>query len=444
MKVEVVLTSEILGTAKTHLLQNGQEGALVVLASQSSSGRSMRLLGRDVVVPSESEYVRRGALEAELSPTFVARATNQARAQGLSMIFMHSHPGSDAPSFSAQDDAGEDLLAEFLDRRHPGEHGAIVLSAGGIRGRRLGRRENASVIEVGANRVAWSVQEDGGYASSPVYDRQVRAFGTYAQSSLGRLRVAVVGLGGTGSLVVQQLSHLGVKNFLLIDPDIVEATNLNRLSHATSQDIGIDKVFVARRQILALAPSATVTTSTDDVVRARVAIQLKDVDFIFACTDSHGSRSVIQQIAYQYLIPCVDMGTTIVATGAGQVRHVHGRVQLLSAGLPCLHCTGLLNSAEVRRDMMSHWERQLDPYIVGHREPAPAVISINSTVSSLAVTMFLQCTVGLPGDSRYLLYDAIRSSVRPVKAARDKDCFICSPSGVLGKGDALPLMARQD
>jgi molybdopterin-synthase adenylyltransferase len=42
-------------------------------------------------------------------------------------------------------------------------------------------------------------------------------------------RVATVGLGGTGSLITEQLAHLGVTGFLLIDPDTVDETNLNRL-----------------------------------------------------------------------------------------------------------------------------------------------------------------------------------------------------------------------
>ncbi len=55
-----------------------------------------------------------------------------------------------------------------------------------------------------------------------------------------------------------------------------------------------------------------------------------------------------------------------------------GRVQLLSPGLACLTCGGLLDGNEVRRDMMSEGERKQDPYLVGAREPAPSVISLNA------------------------------------------------------------------
>ena len=61
------------------------------------------------------------------------------------------------------------------------------------------------------------------------YERQVRAFGAQAQQRLGEMTVAVVGVGGVGSLVVQALAHLGVGRMYLVDPDTVSAGNLNRL-----------------------------------------------------------------------------------------------------------------------------------------------------------------------------------------------------------------------
>jgi hypothetical protein len=94
--------------------------------------------------------------------------------------------------------------------------------------------------------------------------------------------------------------------------------------------------------------------------------------------------------------------------------------------------------------MMSEVERRSDPYIVGRHEPAPAVMSLNSTVSSLAVTMFMNAAIEFPGQSRHMLYNAVAGSLRQVQGQRDPNCFICSSHGVLAKGDATELMARQD
>src|SRR5439155_22301742 len=64
------------------------------------------------------------------------------------------------------------------------------------------------------------------------FDRQ-RVFGTGAQEALGRLKVGLVGCGGLGAVFAEQLARLGVRRWLLIDPDCVEVTNLNRLPCAT-------------------------------------------------------------------------------------------------------------------------------------------------------------------------------------------------------------------
>ena len=137
------------------------------------------------------------------------------------------------------------------------------------------------------------------------------------------------------------------------------------------------------------------------------------------------------------------MGSTIIASN-GKITHIHGRVQMLAPGMPCLTCSQLLDTNEVRRDMMTEFEKKTDPYIVGAREPAPAVMSLNATVASLAVTMFLNTVTEMGGDARHLLYNAISSSLRTIAPKAQPDCFICSSAGALGRGDDYPLMARQD
>ena len=88
---------------------------------------------------------------------------------------------------------------------------------------------------------------------------------------------------------------------------------------------------------------------------------------------------------------------------------------------------------------MSDFERQSDPYFVGEAEPQPAVISLNGTISSLAITMLLSVFTGVPAESRYQLYDAIRGAVRPVSATPVYDCVTCSLHGALGRGDSWPM-----
>lgn len=442
---ELVLTTDDLVKLRSELLSSEYEQCAILFASEAyRTGGSFRLLVRDILLPTESDYSVQTNKNVELKPDFVARITKRARKENQSLVFVHTHLGYNRPSFSHIDDQGELTISAFLSHRIPDiHHASLVISNGGMCARVLGTDEYLRVISVGQRRVVEYDPGTGQDIDINVFDRQIRAFGTEGQKTLQGLRIAIVGLGGTGSILSHQLVHLGVRDFILIDPDIVEKTNLNRIVGATLADIGIPKVDVSKRYITTFSSEASVECVPGDVVYASTARKLFDADIIFGCTDSHGSRAVIQQVSYQYLIPCLDIGSTIT-TDQGCVSGIFGRVQLLGPGEPCLWCSNLLSSEEVRRDMMNEYERKVDPYIQGAHEPAPSVISLNGTVVSLAVTMLLGLTTFVPIDSRHIIYNAVTSTLRPVRAHANDNCFICSRSGVLAKGDSQPLLARLD
>ncbi|MBD8900360.1 ThiF family adenylyltransferase [Rhodanobacter sp. DHG33] len=443
---EITLSESHFELMQRALFQDGStERCVIFFASQAEKhDGSVRLLVREMLIPDDDDYSLRDTTEAELVPAVVARVSKKAKTEQLSLIFVHSHPGEAFPHFSTTDDAGEAHMATFLAHRTPGRlHAALVVSKGGLRARVLGAGEGIRVIGLGTQRTVLFDPIRDHRAMNAQFDRQVRAFGTQGQHAIEALCVGIVGLGGTGSLLVEQLMHLGVKKFILIDPDVIELSNLNRVVGANHGDLGVNKAKVAARGIRTFAPDSHITVVEGDITHERHARALFDADFLFGCTDSHGSRAVLQQIAYQYLLPCIDMGSTITAS-RGEVTGIFGRVQLLTPGQACLTCSSLLDPEQVRRDMMSEAERTLDPYIVGAHEPAPAVISINGTVVSLATTMFMAVVAGIPSDGRYLLYNGKNSSLRRLHAAAHPNCYICSYRGTYARGDALRLYARGD
>jgi molybdopterin/thiamine biosynthesis adenylyltransferase len=427
------------------VLGGESERCAVLFASRvDRADGGIRFIVRKIEIPGPESYTEQTAVRAELNPTFVAKISKNARIRGDSIVFIHSHLGEARPEFSRVDDLGESRLADFLKVRIPGvPHGSLVVSAGGWCGRQLGTSNPIKIVSIGERRDVLFEPSSRGKPIHPIFDRQVRAFGEAGQRVMESLSVAIVGLGGTGSVAAEQLAHLGVRRFILIDPDRVEPTNLNRVVGATKGDIDLPKVEVAANHIAKIAPEASVICVQGDVTRTSIARELIPVDFIFSCTDSHGSRAVIQQISYQYLIPCVDVGSILTAKN-GRVTGIHGRIQALAPGLPCFTCSGLIDAEEVRRDMMNEEERSLDPYIQGAHEPAPAVVSINSTVTSLAVTMFMSIILGIPSEGRYVLYNANKPSLRSVTASQNPTCYICSPSGVLGRGNSQALFTRNE
>ncbi len=441
--IDLRIAATDLANLRSNVLGHDDERCAVLFASRLERGRRA-LLVQQIVFPDDADYRRRSPIHAELKPEFVARVTKTAKLANWSLIFVHTHPGEQPPRFSLTDDQGESELAAFLLRRELQPlHGALVMNNGGMSARVLGTSDLVRVVSIGDRLTTEFDPYSNNTEAGPMFDRQVRALGADGQRVLADLSVGIVGLGGTGSIAAQQLAHLGVRRFVLIDPDHLEVTNLNRVVGTTELDVAQPKVDLARRHIQSIAPKAAVHTVTGDVVHERVARELLETDLILCCTDSHGSRSVVQQIAYQYLIPCIDVGSTITAEG-GHIVGVFGRVQLLGPDQPCLWCAGLLSSEQVRRDMTNAFERQADPYIQGAHEPAPAVISLNATVVSLAVTMLLGIVTPIPIGPRYLIYNATSSTLRPVRASAQADCFICSRQGARGRGDLQPLFARQD
>lgn len=441
--IDLVFDSTSLESLQRDLLSEKVERCAVLFASEVRRDRGVRLLVTEIDYPGPSDYFTHTPIEAVLSPHYVARVVKRAKLQKQSLVFVHSHTNGLPAVFSEADDRGEKELNGFLAHRHPDNtHIALVLASTGLAARVLGTEEAVAVVSLGTKRIVHSESEPNASVERQ-FDRQVRAFGAQGQRELQRLRVGVVGAGGTGSVLIQQLAHLGTRDFLIIDPDNLDATNLNRVVGSRPDDVGKDKVSIAKRNVGYIAPQAVVEAVVGDVTRISTAALLEDVDFIFICTDSHGSRSVAQQIAYQYVIPAIDVGTVIVAR-EGLIESIIARVQLLSGADGCLWCSNLLSAQEIRREMMSEEERRLDPYLRGAREPAPAVISLNSTAVSLAVTMFLGVVTAAPIQGRYLLYNALTGTLRSVRAAANPDCLICSTQGVRAKGDSRPLFARAE
>jgi len=78
---------------------------------------------------------------------------------------------------------------------------------------------------------------------------------------LGRAHVLILGLGGTGSVVLQHLVAAGVGSFTLVDSDEVEASNLNRQFIYTLRDVDRAKVDVCAEYVRARSPFARCATS---------------------------------------------------------------------------------------------------------------------------------------------------------------------------------------
>jgi len=438
----LVLSSSIFKDIHQSLFRDENEACVILFGrSVILNGKLVRLVVRDLIVPLEIDYDIRTFTRVQLKSDFIATITKRARGTGESIIFVHSHPGS-FDQFSKEDDDGEKILSDFLKNRTPNAiHASLLLTQNKFRARILGKKESLTVHVVGTE-----LNKDSNFsenAGSSKYERQIRAFGKEGHEKLSSLTVAIVGLGGTGSIIAQQLAHLGVNKFHLVDPDVLEESNLNRVVGTTHLDLGKAKVDIIKRLICSVNPNAHVKVLKDSILKNSIARNLTDADFIFGCTDSHGSRAILNQLAYQYLVPTIDMGMVINVQNK-KIEHIAARTQLLAPGLGCMVCGNLLDYEEVRRDLLTDFERKNDPYIPNETEPAPAVISLNCTISSMAITMFLSCVAGIPGNARLINYNAMTGVTRPAVCPTHPTCIVCSKNGSFAMADDYKLPGRLD
>jgi molybdopterin/thiamine biosynthesis adenylyltransferase len=428
----LILPAPVVAELRRNLFATGNETCAILLTFPGQQGR---ILARDLIPVPEGAYNLRSPVAAELKSEFLFEVAERARRASAGLLFIHTHPQSIEPlEFSPADREGEEALKPYLDLKIPErQHTSLVITEKECRARLI-CGEELQVREIGA-RIDYLFDPDRNTQAdcAEIYDRQVRVIGAAGQRLIARAKVGLVGLGGTGSIVAQELAYLGVGDFVLIDHDLAETSNRNRVVGTEPDDIGRPKVEIAARLIQKANPSAKVECVDGSVMDGLCQQRLGHRDFIFICTDNHSSRLEVCRFCYRHLIPAIDIGVGL-AVQNGALTSISGRVQMIAPGLPCLLCTGSISSDALRRETMSPEHKSADPYFGVDGEPQPAVISLNGTMSSLAVTMFMSAVAGLPVPARHLRYDGLAATVRPVVATADPDCAVCSHAGELALG----------
>ena len=128
---------------------------------------------------------------------------------------------------------------------------------------------------------------------------------------LKKAKVAIFGIGGVGSYVLEGLVRAGVSNFVLIDNDKVSISNLNRQLIATTKTIGKYKVEVAKKRVLEINPEANVEVHKDFYMPGcKHEIITKDLDYVVDCIDTVSGKLEIITKCKELDIPVISsMGT---------------------------------------------------------------------------------------------------------------------------------------
>ena len=144
------------------------------------------------------------------------------------------------------------------------------------------------------------------------FSRTELLIGKEGVEKLNKAKVAIFGLGGVGSFVVEGLVRAGVQNFVLVDDDKICLTNLNRQIIATRKTVGKYKVEVARDRILEINPNANVEIFQEFYMPGSNSnILTEDLTYVVDCIDTVTAK-------IELVVNCKKLGIPIIsAMGTG-------------------------------------------------------------------------------------------------------------------------------
>ncbi len=433
-----------------------EESAGVLLAGVAEDElRLTYTVNRVVWVPDE-HYAERTSERLSISSAGWVPALKAAADTSLHPIFFHTHPGG-APTPSEYDYEVDGALAKpFCQRARIDRYASFILGGGIEQPIFTGRvvAQDGTVNSISRARVVGRRihilpafdKIEAAAADKQIHDRQIRAFGAAGQYTLSQLRVGVVGGGGTGSAVIEQLTRLGVRSIVSIDDDVITTTNVSRIYGSSVSDEGRLKVKVAEDNV-ARIDLGTAFTAHEGRVDKRAQLELlRNCDVVFGCTDDHTGRLNLSSLAFYYLLPIIDMGVTIDAP-AERIRSIMGRVTYVGPGEPCLICRNIVDPDLVREEGYGPEERERlaeEGYARGLGEHDPSVVAYTTMIASWSVADLLERLFGfgaedMPGEILLRVADR-KMKGRP---AEPQPGHICDDQSKWGLGDQPAFLGQQ-
>lgn len=142
------------------------------------------------------------------------------------------------------------------------------------------------------------------------FSRTELLIGKQSLEKLKNSKVAIFGIGGVGSYVLEALARAGVGKFVLVDNDEVSISNINRQIIATNKTVGMAKVEVAKNRILEINPQANVDVYKEFFMPETEGIIDNSVDYIVDAIDTVTAKIELVMRANKMNIPIIScMGT---------------------------------------------------------------------------------------------------------------------------------------
>ena len=446
------LSAETVRQLREELLREDDDERFAFL----HAGEEGDLLGSRVVTVVDEAMVEQSATACRPAPAVEREHVGDCYEAGLAPVLTHSHPFSADPRFSSIDVESMGRFREWLSGLYPDRSfGFAVVGTEGIKavGDADGRLEALEIEVLGEwkldtpvpdaeSRFAPSTEADSSSGSAPPvdeerYDRNRRAFGREGQRRLANATVGIVGVGGLGSIVAEQLARMGVQEFVLVDPDVVEESNLSRLAGAYDHHVGKPKVTAIREHLWKVGGDDIAVEAIQERIQ-ECSASLDRCDVVVGCVDSMTARSFCNEYAVKHLNYYVDSGVRIDTTDEQPVE-MTGYVHLVAPGSnACFDCLGRHDQAAARLEQLAPAEQAAEQergYIDDEElAPEPAVVHLNGQCASKTVSVLVDLMTGRTDPPDFIRYEDHAHEMTALTTTPSDGCPTCGSEGVLGVG----------
>jgi ubiquitin-like modifier-activating enzyme 5 len=219
--------------------------------------------------------------------------------------------------------------------------------------------------------------------------------------------VAIIGVGGLGSVSAEMLARCGVGKLQIFDLDVVNEVNLNRMFFRPKH-VGQSKVEVVARVLRKINPDVKIEPHHGDIMAMEFEDQfenlLKQCDLVLQGVDNIPARLYLNQKCVKLCRPFIDAG----ASRSGMGGYVQPIIPHTTA---CAACVGAINLEKKKE----------------HGEPCTASLPTTMTIlAAFQVQEALKFLLQFGKMSGYLMYDAVTNAITQYNPQRDPNCPVCS------------------
>jgi molybdopterin/thiamine biosynthesis adenylyltransferase len=375
-------------------------GFMLTTCKRFANG-SYIIYATDYIPVDDSDYIRDKYVGASISSTAIRKAMQIVLDKncGCFHIHLHDHKGNPSPSRTDLTGGVPQIIDSFLSVDDSQLHGMAILSADSIYVDIKGKEQKGFVKPKISSFVGYPMKfhfnESRKTKSSDIFKRQ-SFLGSESSFLFDNVKVGIIGFGGGGSHIGQQLAHIGIKNLTIFDDDKIEASNLNRLIGGWYSDIAksTQKVKIAERLIKKILPK-----SKPNLVPEKWQNQpelLQQCDIIVGCVDSLIGRRELEAECRRHLIPYIDIGMDVHTIDGAP--YMSGQVILSMPGMACFKCMNFLTEQNLAEEGKKY----------GDVGGLPQVVWPNGVLASSAVGILVDLITGWTKKQNrkvYLSYD---------------------------------------